>query len=869
MNDGLGCTDSAYNLTTFNAAGRAAILAKKNDTFKIAIISAADYYAEAPDASRFADFQGSAEANSPSFNITYYVIPAAPTNVSATDGTYTNKVTITWTKSSGATDYHVWRDAVDLGAAGDVSTFDDAGASAPTITPGTASASDGSSSSYVTASLSGQSANNGTTHTYKVVASNLAGNSPDSSTNTGYRGVGSLTYQWQRSAADSDASYGDIGGGTTASYNDTGAPSDGSGRYFKCVMNATGASQNTSTSDRGYRMAPPTVTTQSASSVGIATATLNGNITATGGANATVRGFAWGTVSTLSGGDTATTTDTVGQPFSTGAFTGSLTTLTCNTTYYSRAYATNTIGTGLGAISASFTTSPCIPTVTTQSASSIGIATATLNGNITVTGGANATVRGFAWGTVSTLSGGDTATTTESGSFGTGAFSTTTIAFVCNTTYYSRAYATNTTGTGLGAISSSFTTSPCLAPTVTTQAVTSIAPTTATGNGNVTSDNGATITERGVVVSTSSNPTIADDKFTSAGTTGAFTADITGRTAGKLYYVRAYAINSVGTSYGDNVAFTTTVSAGPTSIIATNDGRIRNNDATYTTARNATAGNYTDASFIIGQSSTYYINRSFASFAIPDMATITSASLFLYGNTDGSTVDFGVYILTSTYSNPFVVGDFDLFSGHQASGAYNGTVLNDLWNTSSYSASWNEFVFNADGLSAVLAKKNDTFLMAAISKEDYDNSANTDTEYVWFENSTVAGKEPYLSITYTTTVTAPTVTTQDPTNKLDTSLTANGNITSIGTAAVTTRGFKYGLTQADTWDVHEDGSFGTGAFTASITGLTKGTNYYMRAYATNSVGTVYGSYAALTTNLQSDAVIFRNNVILNNEVILK
>ena len=71
-----------------------------------------------------------------------------------------------------------------------------------------------------------------------------------------------------------------------------------------------------------------------------------------------MRGFAYGTNAALSGGDTATSTDTVGQPFSTGAFTGSLTGLTCNTTYYTRAYATNSAGTSYGSIT-TFTTSAC------------------------------------------------------------------------------------------------------------------------------------------------------------------------------------------------------------------------------------------------------------------------------------------------------------------------------------------------------------------------------------------------------------------------------------------------------------------------------------------------------------------------------
>jgi len=179
--------------------------------------------------------------------------PDAPTNVAATDGDYTDKVRITWTKSAGATGYKVYEGANLIATLGDVDTYDDTGAGAPTITPGTADASDGLYTDKVVLTLSGHSTSNGASRTYGVKATNAAGDSSLSSTDTGYRGVGSITYQWQRSAADSDASYSDIGSATTNPYNDTGAPSDGSGRYFKCVLNATGASAATSTANRGYR----------------------------------------------------------------------------------------------------------------------------------------------------------------------------------------------------------------------------------------------------------------------------------------------------------------------------------------------------------------------------------------------------------------------------------------------------------------------------------------------------------------------------------------------------------------------------------------------------------------------------------------
>lgn len=99
---------------------------------------------------------------------------------------------------------------------------------------------------------------------------------------------------------------------------------------------------------------------------------------------------------------------------------------------------------------------------------------------------------------------------------------------------------------------------PVVAPTVTTQAVSSIGENTATGNGNVTSDGGATVTERGVVANTTGTPTTSDLKFMAgAGGTGAFTASMTSLDAETHYYVRAYAINSVGTSYGEEVEFDT------------------------------------------------------------------------------------------------------------------------------------------------------------------------------------------------------------------------------------------------------------------------------------------------------------------------
>lgn len=95
-------------------------------------------------------------------------------------------------------------------------------------------------------------------------------------------------------------------------------------------------------------------------------------------------------------------------------------------------------------------------------------------------------------------------------------------------------------------------------PTIQSTAISSLLSTSAVSGGNVTSDGGATVTARGVVWSTSPNPTITLATKTIDGTgTGSFTSNITGLTANTAYYVRSYATNSAGTSYGTEINFTT------------------------------------------------------------------------------------------------------------------------------------------------------------------------------------------------------------------------------------------------------------------------------------------------------------------------
>jgi uncharacterized protein (TIGR02145 family) len=100
----------------------------------------------------------------------------------------------------------------------------------------------------------------------------------------------------------------------------------------------------------------------------------------------------------------------------------------------------------------------------------------------------------------------------------------------------------------------------CLA-VVSTSAITHLNGVTTTG-GNVTSDGGTMVTARGVAYGTAQAPTTANSTTSNGTGTGAFTSTLTGLTASTLYYVRAYATNSVGTAYGNEVSFTTALAPG-------------------------------------------------------------------------------------------------------------------------------------------------------------------------------------------------------------------------------------------------------------------------------------------------------------------
>ncbi len=200
---------------------------------------------------------------------------------------------------------------------------------------------------------------------------------------------------------------------------------------------------------------------------------------------------------------------------------------------------------------------PCLPQVTTLPLTNITGYAATSGVNVTATGGNAVTTAGICWSTNPNPTLNDSVNPNGSVS-GTTNLNLTNLS--PGTTYYIRAFATNGGGTAYGN-QLTFVTGAAL-PTLTTINATNITFNSAILGGNVTNDGGAPVTARGVCWSTTQNPTLANNNLIIGSGLGAFNDTITGLSGNTTYYVRAFATNSSGTAYGNQVSFNLNSPAG-------------------------------------------------------------------------------------------------------------------------------------------------------------------------------------------------------------------------------------------------------------------------------------------------------------------
>ena len=238
-----------------------------------------------------------------------------------------------------------------------------------------------------------------------------------------------------------------------------GCPQKYLGQSVRCVRNTVDGWNVSEIGGGGSDPVIPSagllvVTTTPVSDVTSNSAVCGGMVTATGGSAVTARGVCYGIAEnpTISGAHTTNGTGT-------GEFTSNLTGLTAGATYYVRAYATNASCTAYGE-QYTFVAAE-LPVVTTGNISNLYVSTVNMTGNITSDGGYAVTSRGFCFSTSPNPTVSSTLKVTAGS--GNGSFSATMTGLQAGTTYYVRAFATNSQGTAYG-VQKTFTTQAHGAP---------------------------------------------------------------------------------------------------------------------------------------------------------------------------------------------------------------------------------------------------------------------------------------------------------------------------------------------------------------------------------------------------------------------
>lgn len=298
----------------------------------------------------------------------------------------------------------------------------------------------------------------------------------------------------------------------------------------------------------------PSIITNPAQAVNRTTANCGGKVTSNGQSTILARGVCYALTP-----NPTIDNNKVYNPGANGTFTCTLVGLQPVTQYFYRAFAKNSAGIAYGSVE-SFTTTETtvtLPTVTTTGATEVTDTEAISGGEVTSAGGGTLIARGICWATTPNPSIANNVINDPAATLGT--FTSNITGLLAGTTYYVKAFATNSGGTGYGTqitFTTNGTSNIGLATIITTEA-SSIAENSASSGGNVTSDGGSAITARGICWATTEMPTTSNNTIPATGTTGNFTSDISGLTANTTYFVRAYAINTSGTAYGNEISFTT------------------------------------------------------------------------------------------------------------------------------------------------------------------------------------------------------------------------------------------------------------------------------------------------------------------------
>ena len=424
-------------------------------------------------------------------------------------------------------------------------------------------------------------------------------------------------------------------------------------------------------------------------------------------------------------------------------------------------------------------------------------------------------------------------------------------------------------------------------PSVTTDTLRDIFFSSATCGGFVVESGWTPVTARGVCWSTSHNPTVNDSHTTNGSGTGSFTSHIDSLYANTTYYVRAYATNSVGTAYGEERSFTTlpTFYCGIDSV-TDYDGNV------YPTVEigqqcwmreNLRTTHYADGTeILVGNPNSTYPTipiRRYRCSPGNNNANVPVYGLLYNGYAACGTALTNFFQgvcpdgwhlpsqneyeqLTSYVGNQsqYVCGGSSIAKSLASPSGWIGTSSNTC--SVKYCPDEN----NATGFTAVPAGANgnglgDSCIIWSRSLEGFKLKSFVVVDQTVILKSFIASNR-FLSVRClhnelwidSADLVVPCVTTDTSSNILSTSATCGGFVSGSGGSSVTARGVCWSTSHNPTVnDNHTSEGSGTGRFSSNISGLATGTTYYVRAYATNSVGTAYGEERSFTTETSSVA----------------
>lgn len=387
-----------------------------------------------------------------------------------------------------------------------------------------------------------------------------------------------------------------------------------------------------------------------------------------------------------------------------------------------------------------------------------------------------------------------------------------------------------------------YTYSPGSPPTVTTTSTSNVAETSALSGGEVTDDGTLTVTARGVCWSTSSGPTVADNVTINGTGTGVYTSHLGGLANNTTYYVRAYATNNKGTTYGSEESFTTLSGTGNT-FVDSRDGR---------TYKYVTFGKYTWMAENLRFTPSSGIARCYG-----DTAAYCDQFGYLYDyyTAEGTTHGNGRDICPIGWHLPDSAALMDLYFDTPGSNeaaamrSSTGWDINDGTNTTGFNALPGGLgYYSVDSTPPITDIGRGNWMATWFGYTPHPDTAGLLLLQGGVSSIMGAPMLKHFQAYVRCIKDSPPIVVTGQTIASNTTAMSGGYVMADNGFPVTARGVCWSTTANPTiLDSKTSDGSGIGVFNSTLSGLTPGTTYHLRAYATSSVGTAYGADSTFTT----------------------